>query len=78
MVSSIKDVLIQIADLLLSFLPDSPFTAYIDAIERIPELGVVNYLLPVSEMIAIGEAWLVCVGVFYLYSAVLRFVKLIE
>lgn len=78
MITTIKDVFIQIANLLLSFLPDSPFTTYIDAIEKIPELGMVNYFLPISEMIAIGESWLVCVGIFYLYQAVLRFVKMIE
>lgn len=78
MIASIKNVLIEIANLLLSFLPDSPFTVYIDAIEKIPELGMLNYFLPISEMIAIGESWLVCVGIFYLYQAVLRFVKLIE
>ena len=46
--------------------------------EELPVLGTLNYFVPVSEMIAIGEAWTVCVTVFYLYQAALRFVKMIE
>lgn len=78
MLMKIKAALIMIANSILSVLPDSPFSAFIDKISEIPELGYLNYFIPVSEMIAIGEAWLTCIALFYLYQAVLRFVRMIE
>lgn len=78
MLMKIKAALIMIANSILSVLPDSPFSAFIDKMEEIPELGYLNYFIPVSEMIAIGETWLTCIALFYLYQAVLRFVRMIE
>lgn len=78
MLMKIKAALITVVNALLSFLPDSPFTAFLAKAGAIPELGYLNYFIPVSEMIAISEAWLACVTVFYLYQAVLRFAKMIE
>lgn len=77
MLMKIKAALILLANTLLSFLPDSPFRAFFDSMERVPALGYLNYFIPVPLIISIGEAWLACIGVFYLYQAVLRFVKLI-
>ena len=77
MLMKIKAALIVLANTLLAFLPDAPFTAFLESMEKIPALGYLNYFIPVPRMISIGEAWLVCVGTFYLYQAVLRFVKLI-
>lgn len=62
----------------LSLLPGSPFTAFINAIPEIPFLGYLNYFVPVGEMIAIGQAWLVSITAFYLLQVILRWVKLIE
>lgn len=78
MLMKIKAALIAAANALLSFLPDSPFTAFLGKTSSIPELGYLNYFIPIPEMIAISEAWLACIAVFYLYQAVLRFVKMIE
>lgn len=68
----------QILASVLSLLPGSPFTAFINSISDIPFLGYLNYFVPVAQMIAIGETWLVSIGIFYLYQAVLRWVKVIE
>lgn len=62
----------------LSLLPGSPFTAFINAIPTIPYLGYINYFIPIGQMIAIGEAWLTAIGIFYLYQVILRWVKAIE
>lgn len=78
MLMKIKAALLMLANALLSFLPSSPFTRFLDSMEELPVLGFLNYFVPVSEMIAIGEAWAACVAVFYLYQAALRFVKLIQ
>lgn len=62
----------------ISLLPGSPFTAFINSIPSIPYLGYINYFVPISQMIAIGQAWLTAIGIFYLYQAVLRWLKAIE
>ena len=62
----------------INLLPASPFTSFIEACENLPYLGWLNWFIPVGSIIAIGEAWLVAVGLFYLYSVVLRWVKAIS
>ncbi len=62
----------------LAVLPTSPFTAFIDALGHIKYLAWLNYFIPVSTFIGIGEAWLVAIGVFYLYSIIMRWIRMIE
>lgn len=75
---AIQSSFIELTNMLLSFLPDSPFQAVIESIGSIPWLGYVNYFIPVSEMVAIGEAWLTAIVVFYAYQGIMRFVNMIE
>ena len=63
--------------LILSFLPKSPFNL-IDNSSIKDFLGYLNWIIPVNSVLAIGEAWLVAVGIFYTYSIALRWVKAIE
>lgn len=62
----------------LSMLPDSPFKMFIDTMDSIPYLDVLNWFLPVTEMLAIGQAWLLAVSAFYVISLVLRWIKMIS
>jgi len=67
----------SVLSFVLSILPNSPF----QSISNSPIssfMGTINYFFPVSEMITIGELWLVSIGIFYLYQIVLRWVKAIE
>ncbi|HCS83618.1 MAG TPA: hypothetical protein DIV51_02905 [Lachnospiraceae bacterium] len=72
------EIVTKFLDWVLKLLPTSPFAAYIDALENIPFLAYLNYFLPISTFVAIGEAWLVAVGLFYLYSIILRWIRAIE
>ena len=72
------EIVTKFLDWVLKLLPTSPFAAYIDALETIPFLASLNYFLPISTFVAIGEAWLVAVGLFYLYSIILRWIRAIE
>lgn len=74
----VLNLLKEFLDWVLQFLPTSPFVSFISAMESIPYLGWLNWFIPVGSIIVIGEAWLVSVGLFYLYSIVLRWVKAIE
>ncbi|MEG1810320.1 MAG: hypothetical protein RR232_01050 [Clostridia bacterium] len=71
--SSIKSALISVVNLL----PGSPFQAISNA--PVSEfLGSLNWIFPVSEVIAELQLWTVCIGLFYVYMAILRWVKAIE
>lgn len=65
-------------DALLSLFPLSPFTEVINSIEKLPYLGYLNWFIPVSEILSISTAWLTAVAVYYLYSVIARWVKLIQ
>ena len=74
MISTAKGLLEKI----LSVLPMSPFSAYVSKFSSVPYLKHINYFIPISDFIAIGEAWLVAVGLFYLYSIILRWIRAID
>lgn len=63
---------------LTSFLPTSPFRNFIAAISEIPYLAEFNWFFPVSECLAIMQLWLTAVALYYLYSAIMRFIGLIS
>lgn len=65
------------ANLLCSVLPLSPFTQYIDQFRSLPYLGWLNWFFPVGDCLVVMAAWLTAVGLFYLYSIVMRWVKMI-
>lgn len=75
---AIQDFIVNVLNAMLSFLPDSPFATYLDNTVVNKYLGYVNWFIPVADMIAIGQAWLIAIAVFYIYQALLRWVKAIE
>lgn len=72
------EIVTKFLDWVLALLPTSPFTKFLNMLEGVPFLGYLNYFIPVGTFITIGEAWLVSIGIFYLYSIVLRWIRAIE
>lgn len=68
----------NVLDNVLNLLPSSPFSSFLNAMDTLPYLSYLNWFIPVSQMIAIGQAWLVSIGLFYAYMIVLRWVKAIN
>lgn len=62
---------------IINFLPGSPFKALIQTFQNIPYLAYLNWFVPVTEMVAVLEAWLAVVAVFYCYRALMRFINLL-
>lgn len=58
-------------------LPLSPFRGFIEDFGDLPFLGYLNWLIPVGDIIKVGLAWLGVIALFYLYSVIMRWVKLI-
>lgn len=61
----------------LRFLPDSPIQ-FLDNSPAAAFLGYVSYFFPVDFMVSTAEAWLAAVLVYYIYSAVLRWIKAVS
>lgn len=71
------DVFNAFADSLMKLLPVSPFQRYLDMFSDIPYLGILNWFIPIGTFVRIGFAWLSVISVFYLYSVVMRWLKII-
>ena len=67
----------NLADKILDVLPLSPFQDFIAEFQSLPYLGWLNWLFPVGDCLVVMTAWLGAVGLFYLYSIVMRWVKMI-
>jgi hypothetical protein len=62
---------------IFSILPNSPFRL-LDSTPIAPFLSTINYFVPVSEILDILGVWIACIGVYYLYQIVLRWIKVIN
>lgn len=62
---------------LVKLFPASPFRQFLEVSLDSRGLQWLNWFVPIPQIIAVLQAWLVAVGVFYLYSVVARWVKLI-
>lgn len=57
-------------------LPGSPFQGLTALALDSKWLGYLAYIVPVGAIVSTLEAWLVCIGVYYLYMVVMRWVKM--
>lgn len=71
-------IVVVLGSIAIALLPASPFTYFINAIEELPYLSYINWFVPISTLLAIGQAWLSAITVYYLLSIILRFIKAIE
>lgn len=77
MLDFMKNILDEFADLIISVLPKSPFIDFFESVEDIPYLGYLNWFIPVGAILKVFTAYLVCIALFYGYSVLARWVKLI-
>lgn len=78
MMDFMNELMNNFLEFVLSVLPLSPFKDVINELESLPYLGYLNWFIPVSRFIKIGGLWLTAIGLFYLYSIILRWIKAIE
>lgn len=77
MLSWMGELLQRFLGTVLSVLPHSPFHQYIVAISNLPYLSTLNWFFPIGDFIAVGLAWLAAISLFYVYSVIMRWIKLI-
>ena len=72
--------LIDLAISIIEIFPTSPFVVLdeLSNTEIYEWIQMLNWFVPVSSFVAILEAWLSCVAVYYVYQVVLRWIKVIE
>lgn len=81
MVDSVLATLQSGLKAILNLLPDSPFAVLTEMAaqgEFAEWLGFLNWFIPVYSFIAILQGWLLCVGLYYIYQIVFRWIKAIE
>ena len=62
---------------IISLLPTSPFRTFINSWDAPSYLGWLNWFMPVSQILTVITLWLTAIGLFYLYSIIMRWVKMI-
>lgn len=72
------NLLNSLLGVILSLLPNSPFKAFTTAMQTSEPLQYAAYFLPIRQIIAVSEAWLVAITVFYIWQIVLRWVNAID
>lgn len=67
----------EFGSVLIQLLPRSPFADWIDSFQVEQFVGILNWFVPVGQMVSVFSLWLVAVGLFYLYSILMRWIKMI-
>lgn len=78
MFAKIYNFIVTVMNAVLTLLPDCPFLFFLNAIEDSQGLRCLNWFIPISDFVVIGEAWLVAITIFYVYQVLLRWVKVIQ
>lgn len=74
---SISDAFNGLIEGIVAALPRSPFADFISEFSNLPFLSYLNWFFPVRACLTVMTAWLTAIGLFYLYSVIMRWVKLI-
>lgn len=73
----IIDLVVVTLNALFFLFPDSPFSMVLNS-QFNNYVSQINYFIPIYEFVAIGEAWLVAVTVWYCYVVIARWLKAVE
>lgn len=77
MINTIKGVFTALFTAIIGLLPHSPFRQFTSVVGTIPYLDNLNWFLPISEIIIVLEVWLSAVVIYYTYSAIMRFIRIL-
>lgn len=75
---SLNSIWDSLGSLAVNSLPTSPFTGVISSLQELPALGWLNWFVPVGWIINTMGLWLSAVTIYYVYSIILRWVKVIR
>lgn len=72
------DSLVNLLNLILSFLPISPFKSVYNLTLDNTLLSNLAWIVPFPQIIGMLQAWTTAIGIYYLYSIVLRWIKAVS
>lgn len=64
--------------MVISVLPLSPFTDWIAYLQNVPYLGYINWFIPMKSIVTVTSVWVTAIGTYYIYSAILRWLNMVE
>lgn len=73
-----KNLLDKFLQAVLSLFPLSPFQEVIQELGSLPYLGYINWFVPIGDFVKIGTVWLTAIAVYYAWSIIARWIKLIS
>lgn len=73
-----KGLLDKFLDVVIHLFPVSPFLPAIRDLGSLPYLGIINWFVPVGDFLRIGTLWITAIGVYYAWSVIARWVKLLS
>lgn len=62
----------------MELLPLSPFTNWISYLSGVPYLGWINWFIPMGTIVSITATWVSAIALYYVYSAILRWLRMVE
>lgn len=74
----LTDFLNEVQKVVLELLPDSPFKNFVLPSEVQKILSYINWIVPFYMIGNTLLAWTVCIGVYYAYQTILRWLKSIQ
>lgn len=72
------DFVSGIIQAIIKLFPLDPFKDTIAGFSQIPFLHYVNYFIPFGDILAVFAIWLTAYGVYLIYQAIARWLKLIK
>lgn len=75
--TNIVNLVTKLLNAVISLLPHSPFADWIESFNVPNWMGWLNWFFPVGQCLSIMAIWLVAMGLYYLYSIILRWIKVI-
>lgn len=77
MLDFFSEIFSKFGQWLVSVLPHSPFSEFIDVMNNLPFLNYLNWFIPVTSILKVFVCWLSAISLFYVYSIIARWVKLL-
>lgn len=78
MLKYMKDILDKFLDVVVALFPLSPFMPVIQDLSSLPYLGYINWFVPIGDFVKIGTLWVTAIAVYYAWSVIARWVKLLS
>lgn len=73
----LSELVSNFGNTVIQVLPHSPFRDFIDNLVLPDYVGFFNWFFPVKQLMTVLTIWLAAIGIFYFYSIIMRWIKLI-